>query len=432
MVKKGDEMIKNIFIPKSVVENAKENRLVFFIGAGFSRDFGFPDWEGLVRLMLNKIIEDSPEYKPFLELLENGRMGVLDILEHIKSEKKIIRDTIYKEFKYDSSKSKLLDKHKKIFNISKKIITTNYDQLLEKAAEGSIEKVVYTNSHLMGQIYNLDSFIFKIHGDHEDAANCILLKEDYEKLYNHDNSALSQFKHIITNNTVLFIGFSLADPYVRNLFEYINELYKGYQERSYIITVNNEDFSKYNVTNINLGTHDDIVPFLDQLCEEAVKKKQPLNKIEEELDIDEDEFKSFILDFNNNKRKKSVSLDLNEEEIEEKHEKMVCSESFRKEIEDYSAYFPSIDEIMMSPSYIDFDKKTIITSTVKSSYNKVHYSYDNGESIFEATVDDIYNEYSSELNYSKTRLKFYIKILVAWTIIGCDIFNEDKRKKVSV
>lgn len=111
---------------------------------------------------------------------------------------------------------------------------------------------------------------------------------------------------------------------------------------------------------------------------------------------------------------------------------MVCSDSFRKEIEDYSAYFPSIDEIMMSPSYIDFDKKTIITSTIKSAYNKIHSNYDTGESIFEMTVDEIYKEYSNEIKYSKSKLKFYIKILVAWTIIGCDIFNEDKRKLVSL
>ncbi|MCS0791559.1 SIR2 family protein [Cytobacillus firmus] len=424
-------MANDIFIPKSLIENAKKGNLVFFIGAGFSRDFGFPDWEGLVKIMLEKLIEENQKYKPFLDLLESKTMGILDVLEQIKNEKRIVRDTIYNEFKYDSSKSSFLEKHKKLFGISTKLITTNYDQLLEKAADGKIERVVYTNAHLMGQIHNLDSFILKIHGDHEEAGKCVLLKEDYEKLYNYDNPALAQFKSIIASKTVLFIGFSLADPYVRNLFEYMNDLYGGYHEKSFILTVNNDDFSKYNVTNINLNTHDEIVSFLDQLSERVNGGKHSVI-VKGEMDIDEDEFKSFLLDFNKNKKKAPDVLDLNEEEIDTKYENMVCSESFRKEIEGYSSYFPSIDEIMMSPSYIDFDKKTIITSIVMSSYNKVHNNFNNGESIFEATVDDIYKEYSNELSYGKAKLKFYLKILVSWTIIGCDIFNEDKRKKVSV
>lgn len=423
-------MTNELFIPYSLIKNAKNNNLVFFIGAGFSRDFGFPDWNGLVKSMLEKMIDENPKYKPFLDLLESGTMGVLDILEHIKSEKRIIRDTIYKEFKYDNSKERLLEKHRKLFSISRKIITTNYDQLLEKAAKEQIEKVVYTNAHLMGQIHNLDEFILKIHGDHEFAADCVLLREDYEKLYDQDNATLAQMKNMIASKTILFIGFSLTDPYVSHVFEYINKLYGGYHEKSFILSVNKDDFTKYNVTSIQLENHDQIVTFLEQLSDELEKEKRVVTN--EEEDLDEDEFKSFLLDFNKNKKKAPEVLDLNEEEIENKYEKMVCSESFRKEVEAYSSYFPSIDEIMMSPSYIDFDKKTIITSTVRSSYNRVHNSFDNGESIFEATVDEIYKEYSSELSYKKSKLRFYIKILVSWTIIGCDIFNEDKRKKVSL
>lgn len=266
-------MQKQIHIPKSIIDMARDNKLIFFIGAGFSRDFGFPDWNGLVELMLKQVIEDDPKYQPFLSLLETKTMNALDILDNIQNEKRIIRDTIHKEFKYENSKSHLLVKHKKLLNVSSKIITTNYDQLIEKAADGQIEKVVYTNSHLMGRISNLDSFIFKIHGDHEDADKCILLKSDYEKLYNEDNAALSQFKNIIANNTIVFIGFSLSDPYVSNLFNYINKIYDGYQERSYMLTVNDEDFTKFNIKTLKLETYEEIVMFLDQLNEEAKKKK---------------------------------------------------------------------------------------------------------------------------------------------------------------
>ena len=128
-------------------------------------------------------------------------------------------------------------------------------------------------------------------------------------------------------------------------------------------------------------------------------------------------------------RKKSLhTSNLKETDIEVKFERMVCSQTFQMEIESYSAYFPSIDDIMMSPDYIDFDKKLIIISTVRSSYHKVHTKYSNGESIFEATVEEIIREYESSMRFSKAKLRLYVKILVAWTILGCEIFNEDKRE----
>lgn len=416
-------MNENFNIPNTLIESARSDKLVFFIGAGFSKEFGFPDWKKLVEIMLKKIIKDDPNFKPFLELLNNGKMNVLDILDQIKNEEKIIRDTIYEEFKFDNSKEALLTKHKKLISISQKIITTNYDPLLEIASQNTIQKIVYTNSHLTAKIVNMDSFIFKIHGDYEDAAKCILLKEDFEKLYKRDNSALEQLKNIITNNTILFIGFSLSDPYISHLFRYLNMIFDGLHEKNYIITVNDEDFSDYNVTNIKLESYDDIIPFLDALSEKIKNKNE--SKFDT-FEIDEDEFKNFIIEFNKKKRKEN-DVGFYQEKIEEKYVKMVCSDTFKKEIEEYSAYFPSIDEIMMSPDYIDFDKKTIITSIIRSAYNKVHNKFDNGELIFEATVDEIYKEYHTEFSYSKSKLKLYLKILVAWTIIGCDIFNEDKR-----
>ncbi|WNN02545.1 hypothetical protein [Bacillus cereus] len=107
---------------------------------------------------------------------------------------------------------------------------------------------------------------------------------------------------------------------------------------------------------------------------------------------------------------------------------MVCSNSFRKELEEYSAFFPSIDEIMMTPDYLDFDNKSVIKSIVRTCYNKVHTRFDNGETIFEETVEKIFQEYRTEFELSKPKLQLYLKILVSWVIFGCDIFNEDKRK----
>ncbi|UPJ18595.1 SIR2 family protein [Bacillus cereus] len=427
-------MPQEIHIPNSITDAALNNRLVFFIGAGFSKDFDYPDWEGLVIKFLQKIILDDPSVEPFLNLLKSKKMEILDVLNYIKEEKVIISDIIKDEFKYDDTKASLLSKHKKLFEISQKVITTNYDKLLENAGGNSIELVVHTNTHMVAKLSTLDSFVYKIHGDHLDAGNCILLKEQYDSLYKIDNAALEQLKAIISNNVVLFIGFSMNDPYIANLCTYINKIYDGYNEKGFILTTNNEDFSEYNIKNINLKEHTNIPLFLDKLIAEIKKKKLPIpiNKTpsldtDTNVDVDEDELKLFILDFHKGK-KASNSLDFNEHDIEEKFEKMVCSNSFRKELEEYSAFFPSIDEIMMTPDYLDFDNKSVIKSIVRTCYNKVHTRFDNGETIFEETVEKIFQEYRTEFELSKPKLQLYLKILVSWVIFGCDIFNEDKRK----
>ncbi|UNJ81299.1 hypothetical protein [Metabacillus dongyingensis] len=36
-------------IPMDITEAIKNNKLVFFVGSGFSKTLGFPDWNNLVK-----------------------------------------------------------------------------------------------------------------------------------------------------------------------------------------------------------------------------------------------------------------------------------------------------------------------------------------------------------------------------------------------
>ncbi|MFI2959709.1 SIR2 family protein [Priestia sp. JSM ZJ58] len=273
-------MLKNsINVPNPIIDAAINGNLVFFIGSGFSKDFGYPDWKGLVEGILGNLIYEDSGYEPYRTLLKSGKMTVLDVLEQIKNEKRVIGDAIHNTFSYDKSKNHLLEKHKKLFSISKKIITTNYDKLLENATEEDISSFSYNNTHMVAQLPSKNAYIYKIHGDYLEADNCILLKEDYENLYSKDNAALTQFKNIIINNCVVFIGFSMSDPYVTNLFEYINEIFHGYHAKSYIVTVNDDDFSKYNVKRIKLENYDQINLFLDSLSNLAGSNSNLISSI---------------------------------------------------------------------------------------------------------------------------------------------------------
>ncbi|KAF6561244.1 metallophosphoesterase [Paenibacillus sp. EKM202P] len=150
--------------------------------------------------------------------------------------------------------------------------------------------------------------------------------------------------------------------------------------------------------------------------------------IEDKVRIDEDEFKQFIIDFHQHPKKKGeiTSNQTKQKEIEEKFENMRCSPSFEKMFLDYAQYFTAIEEILNSTSYIEADKKEIVSELVIETYLGIHNKYDSGDVIFTTMVDAIQKQYSETLSYSPAKTRRYIRILICWSIYDCNIFNENK------
>ncbi|GIP42829.1 putative metallophosphoesterase-like protein YydB [Paenibacillus sp. J45TS6] len=150
--------------------------------------------------------------------------------------------------------------------------------------------------------------------------------------------------------------------------------------------------------------------------------------IEDKVRIDEDEFKQFIIDFHQHPKKKGeiTSYQTKQKEIEEKFDNMRCSSSFEKMFLDYAQYFTAIEEILNSTSYIEADKKEIVSELVIETYLGIHSKYDSGDVIFTTMVDAIQKQYSETLSYSPAKTRRYIRILTCWSIYDCNIFNENK------
>ncbi|MCK4260623.1 MAG: metallophosphoesterase [Halanaerobiales bacterium] len=159
----------------------------------------------------------------------------------------------------------------------------------------------------------------------------------------------------------------------------------------------------------------------------------PLNRIskkntEEFVEIDNDSFRDFIVNFHKfvETGESNPDNELNMNDIRSKFKNMNCSLTLQKNFDKLSEFFPIIGEVMDSGEYIDFDKKTILPEVIVAEYNKVFNKYDTGTEIFEAIIDSIFERYKNKVEYSNTRLKTYIRILVFWSIHECDIFNEKK------
>ncbi|HBF6521665.1 TPA: metallophosphoesterase [Clostridioides difficile] len=164
---------------------------------------------------------------------------------------------------------------------------------------------------------------------------------------------------------------------------------------------------------------------------DRLKKKDNISNILEkeyiDTDLDENEFKEFLIEFHSQfKYNGSQEFNQIEVDIKEKFVNMKCINSVEKEFLKFSAKFPIVNQIMNNPLYLDGEAKLIIPSVIVTEYQKVFDDYPTGTKIIEAMVDNMYNQYKNMLKYPKVKLCIYLKIMVYWSIQECDIFNDFK------
>ncbi len=219
-------------IPRDLIESYLEGKCGFFVGAGLSCAAGYPDWKGLLLGLIEKAKTDYSldeirvnEYRnladnpgKYLMLAEEMKevLGVSGI-------KTFIEDTYTKENIEPRPTHDLLVSLK----LNNFIITTNYDQLIEKAF---VKKTIlstpykyYEASAIQRELYKRKFFLLKAHGDAQTAAEQIVLTDkDYRHLLYQQLGYRSVLQSIFTMYSVIFVGCSLQDPELKLLLTYIN------------------------------------------------------------------------------------------------------------------------------------------------------------------------------------------------------------------
>lgn len=222
-------------IPKNLIEKIKKGNVVIFVGAGLSMIAGFPDWKNLTISILEELIEKDDKVKGYINALKDNLFEPIEILKKIEHLKSFAIEGLEHEMKkYDSLLPTKI--HEKIGLISTKLITTNYDELLEKY-NSDFEKVTYYNTYKLAKISDYEKYIFKIHGDINEPDKCVLFPKEYEELYSHgEKCSVFELKKIFSDKSILFIGFSLNDPYINYIKNYITTLYSGFSPEHFIVT----------------------------------------------------------------------------------------------------------------------------------------------------------------------------------------------------
>ena len=239
------------------IHNASEQgSLSFFVGAGVSKLSGQPSWSELlnnIKSICDEVVKQHYAKRdiPISNIIDSvigsrkncnaevskcnikrrnvpskdnyARAQILfDALELEHSEDKF--NDIVKFCFNDTAEEN--DIHDKIVSLNpSSIITTNFDNLIEKACKRKAEKFVTVASDDEVSSIQGQRFILKIHGDFEHK-NLVFTEDSYLN-YERQFPLLSRMlTSILATNTVVFIGYSLSDFNIRLLVNLLKPLYQ--------------------------------------------------------------------------------------------------------------------------------------------------------------------------------------------------------------
>lgn len=239
---------------KNIQEAQQKGKLIIFVGAGVSQNSNLPSWNDLV----NQLAQDLGIEKKIIpeELEETLTEEQIEILKKYKihyntDECLKIPQYYFNEFGEKEYNNKLhnifsnkLEPNPINYLIveldPKHIITTNYDDLLEKTAE-SIAKTPYSKVSCDKDLAVApnNNLIIKMHGE----LDKIVLKErDYDTYSNNFKLIETFVKGLIATNTILFVGFSAEDANVRKLFQWIHDILGNSCQPAYLL--NTEEYKQ--------------------------------------------------------------------------------------------------------------------------------------------------------------------------------------------
>ena len=282
-----------IEIPPGLREAIKADELVLFVGAGLSWNFKnkknetLEGWTKMASSITSYLCDNGyiPEnLKQACDTL--GEIKTLEILEEREIGIGEVGPFIRDYFTLGDSNDFSLQK--KLFELSTKIITTNYDKAFEMAVPQLQSQKAYK-----GKDYELNGlkkdpvFLFKLHGCIEHLDSMVLFPSDYGKLYNSNRReaehTLSALRNLIFNKTFLFIGTGLGDPQINSFFEEIKIIQGPYNQKHYIITSDPLEKSLDFLTRIPITSYEEIPGVIDQLLEFKRAEDEKSTPLKEQL-----------------------------------------------------------------------------------------------------------------------------------------------------
>ncbi len=203
--------------------------IIPFVGSGLSANPGLYQWEELLRKMMEHFGLQEEQFKDEFEAKEYAKIAQV---VYEKSNHKEYIEFLTQAFEPTNDEASLI--HIRLVRNFDTIITTNFDSILDNAAE--VEEKFYRKQIMPDfSILTLlsEPTIIYLHG-HKSVGRFILRTDDYELFYGEDKllSLRDLLKPLINDTHLVFLGFSFQDVHFRKMYEElrINELIREQKE----------------------------------------------------------------------------------------------------------------------------------------------------------------------------------------------------------
>lgn len=271
------------YIPKTLQEDFIDNRVIPFIGAGFSKNAVFPDgtsipdWDGLGR----KVASYIPNYA------FTNSIDALSLFESEFSRTKMI-ELLARELKINQIKPG--NTHRAFCDLYfDTICTTNFDFLIEQTLnEKNIPFSTIVSEDRLPISTHEKTKLVKIHGDFNHPERMIITEKDYDNFIDKNKILATYISNLFITKTLLLVGYSLEDNDIRSLWQIIGSRLGNLQTPAYVVLIDASPieisrFERRNIKVINIhGNKSDYPEILSEFfseIKELIDEKMPEHMI---------------------------------------------------------------------------------------------------------------------------------------------------------
>ena len=233
----------DLAIPPQLLQHLRERRLLLFAGAGLSAQAGLPTWRSLVQDVVDATIAEAMQGEESRRELE-GMIAAgkwLQIADHCKLKLGPGEYARLLGERLSDFGKPVPEAHRLAVRLPFAAwVTTNYDKLLERAyaeERGGLPKTLTSlDTEALGRLlFDGAPFVLKAHGDLDKPDSLVFTSRDYRDLI-HGNAAFSAaFSAILLTHSVLFVGYSLADPDFNLLLDRQLLTFRGFAPERYAL-----------------------------------------------------------------------------------------------------------------------------------------------------------------------------------------------------
>lgn len=237
------------YIPKTLQEDFVDNRVIPFIGAGFSKNgivpdgTSIPEWDELGKRIATYI----PNYS------FTNAIDALSLFESEYSRTKLI-EILAKELKINQIKAGKT--HRAFCDLYfDTICTTNFDFLIEQTLnEKSIPFSTIVSEDRLPISTHEKTKLVKLHGDFNHPERMVITENDYDNFIDKNKVFSTYISNLFITKTLLLIGYSFEDNDIRTLWQIIGSRLGKLRTPAYVVLVdaNPIEISRFERRNIKV------------------------------------------------------------------------------------------------------------------------------------------------------------------------------------